>query len=172
MKKTKLIVKTKDKKYNILIGKNLLKNTGLFINKEFKNIKKIGIITDSNVPKVLIKNIKESLKKFDIIVFVLKPGEKTKNFRTIDVLINWILKNNFSRSDCLIAVGGGVVGDITGFTANLIKRGIKFINIPTTLLSQVDASIGGKTAVNSKIWKKFNRYLLSTRLGYFRYICN
>ena len=153
MKKTKLIVKTKDKKYNILIGKNLLKNTGLFINKEFKNIKKIGIITDSNVPKVLIKNIKESLKKFDIIVFVLKPGEKTKNFRTIDVLINWILKNNFSRSDCLIAVGGGVVGDITGFTANLIKRGIKFINIPTTLLSQVDASIGGKTAVNSKYGK-------------------
>ena len=66
MKKTKLIVKTKDKKYNILIGKNLLKNTGLFINKEFKNIKKIGIITDSNVPKVLIKNTQT-------IFFVKKP---------------------------------------------------------------------------------------------------
>jgi len=79
----------------------------------------------------------------------LNTSEKIKNLKIVSELINKLLKKNFHRNDCLIALGGGVLGDIAGLTASLVKRGIKFINIPTTLLSQVDSSIGGKTGVNS-----------------------
>jgi len=79
----------------------------------------------------------------------LNTQEKIKNFKIVSKLINKLLKKNFHRNDCLIALGGGILGDIAGLTASLVKRGIKFINIPTTLLSQVDSSIGGKTGVNS-----------------------
>ena len=83
----------------------------------------------------------------------LNTNEKIKNFGTVSKLINKLLKKKFHRNDCLIALGGGVLGDIAGLTANLVKRGIKFINVPTTLLSQVDSSIGGKTGVNSEYGK-------------------
>ena len=72
-----------------------------------------------------------------------------------------MLKKNFNRNDSIIAVGGGVIGDFAGFVASILKRGINFINLPSTLLSQVDASIGGKTGINSKKGKKFNWYFLS-----------
>ena len=70
------------------------------------------------------------------------------------------LRKNFNRNDCLISIGGGITGDVSGFTASIFKRGLKFVNIPTTLLSQVDSSIGGKTGINSKYGKNLNRCIL------------
>jgi 3-dehydroquinate synthetase len=76
-----------------------------------------------------------------------------KNFISVDKILDILLTKNFSREDCVISIGGGITGDISGFAASLFKRGLKFINIPTTLLSQVDSSIGGKTGVNTKFGK-------------------
>ena len=83
----------------------------------------------------------------------MKANENNKNMNTVNQIIQVLLKKNFSREDCLISIGGGIIGDISGFAASQFKRGLKFINIPTTLLAQVDSSIGGKTGVNSKYGK-------------------
>jgi len=149
MKKNKLIVKTKSKTYPIYFGSNILKKTDKLIKKNLPDVKKIYIICDNKIPNILLNKLIRSLKKYDIKIFKIKASEKTKRFDVANKLINNILKHNFNRSDCVIAFGGGVVGDLSAFVSNLTKRGIKFINIPTTLLSQVDASIGGKTGINS-----------------------
>ena len=149
MKESRIIVKTKNKNYPIIIGENILGKTGNLINTQIPNCKKIALIIDSRVPKKILVQVKNSIKDFNNFYIKLNTNEKIKNFGTVSKLINKLLKKNFHRNDCLIALGGGVLGDITSLTANLVKRGIKFINVPTTLLSQVDSSIGGKTGVNS-----------------------
>ncbi len=149
MKEVKIIVKTKNKKYPVIIGKNILNKTGSLISNQIPNCKKIALIVDRNVPKKILSKVKNSIKNFDNLSIELKTSEKIKNLKTITMLINKLLKNNFHRNDCLIALGGGILGDIVGLTSSLVKRGVKFINLPTTLLSQVDSSIGGKTGVNS-----------------------
>jgi 3-dehydroquinate synthase/shikimate kinase/3-dehydroquinate synthase len=90
------------------------------------------------------------LKKYDLRIFKLTTNEKTKSIKVVNKIIEKLLKDNFNRSDCVIAFGGGVLGDLSAFVSNLTKRGLKFVNIPTTLLAQVDASIGGKTGINSE----------------------
>ena len=149
MKESRIIVKTKNKNYPIIIGENVLGKTGNLINTQIPNCKKIALIIDSRVPKKILVQVKNSIKNFNSLYIKLNTNEKIKNFGTVSKLINKLLKKNFHRNDCLIALGGGVLGDIAGLTASLVKRGIKFINVPTTLLSQVDSSIGGKTGVNS-----------------------
>jgi 3-dehydroquinate synthase/shikimate kinase/3-dehydroquinate synthase len=84
------------------------------------------------------------------IIHYFSTSEKNKNQKNVNIILDILLNNNFSRSDCLIAIGGGITGDISAFAASLFKRGLNFINIPTTLLSQVDSSIGGKTGINTK----------------------
>ena len=153
MKKFKIIIKTKSKNYPIIIGENILGKTGNLINNQIPSCKKIALIIDSKVPKKILVQVKNSIKNFDNLYIKLNTSEKIKNFKIVSELINKLLKKNFHRNDCLIALGGGVLGDIAGLTASLVKRGIKFINIPTTLLSQVDSSIGGKTGVNSRYGK-------------------
>jgi len=153
MIKFRIIIKTKNKNYPIIIGENILNKTGNLINTQIPSCKKIALIIDSKVPKEILLQVKKSIKNFDNLYIKLITSEKIKNFKIVNELINKLLKKNFHRNDCLIALGGGVLGDIAGLTASLVKRGIKFINIPTTLLSQVDSSIGGKTGVNSK-WGK------------------
>ena len=96
-----------------------------------------------------MKKLTISLKKYNPKIYKFPATEKTKSFKIANKLIENILKDNLNRSDCIIAFGGGIVGDLAAFVASLTKRGIKFVNIPTTLLAQVDASIGGKTAINS-----------------------
>ena len=98
----------------------------------------------------MLKKLTKSIKRYDYKIYMLSGGEKTKNFWVAQKLIENLLKYNLNRSDCIIALGGGVILDLSAFVASLTKRGIKLINIPTTLLAQVDASIGGKTAINSK----------------------
>ncbi len=149
MKESRIIVKTKNKNYPIIIGENILGKIGNLINTQAPNCKKIALIIDSKIPKKILAQVKKSIKNFNSLYIKLNTNEKIKNFGTVSKLINKLLKKKFHRNDCLIALGGGVLGDIAGLTANLVKRGIKFINVPTTLLSQVDSSIGGKTGVNS-----------------------
>ena len=108
---------------------------------------------DKNVSKKIILKLKKSLKPKNIFTFFIIANEKNKSQSTINNILEILLKKNFSRNDCLIALGGGITGDVAGFAASIFKRGLKFINIPTTLLSQVDSSIGGKTGINSKYGK-------------------
>jgi 3-dehydroquinate synthase/shikimate kinase/3-dehydroquinate synthase len=93
------------------------------------------------------------LIKKKLYIHFFKANEINKNFNSVNSILNILLNKNFSREDCLISIGGGITGDVSGFAASLFKRGLKFINIPTTLLSQVDSSIGGKTGINTKYGK-------------------
>ena len=133
-------------KYNIHItGKNLPKGV---LNSNLGKKNKILIITDSGVPKKHIKKLKELINSKSVHTLVLDNGERSKSFSSFKKIIDKLFELRFDRSDVLIAFGGGVVGDITGFSASTFLRGIKYIQIPTTLLAQVDSSVGGKTAIN------------------------
>jgi len=153
MKQIKLRVKTKSKTYSIIIGSNLVSN----ISKIFKNnsimFKKCLLIVDINISRKIIYRIKNALGKKNIYIFYFKANEINKKMNNVNKILDILLKKNFSREDCLVSIGGGITGDISGLAASLFKRGLKFINIPTSLLSQVDASIGGKTGVNTKYGK-------------------
>ena len=153
MKITKLKIKTKNRFYNIIIGNNLIKKLSKIITDDSINFEKCLLVIDNKVPKKLIKQIILSLKKKKKIIYFFNSNEKNKNQKKINELLEILLKNNFHREDCLISVGGGITGDVSGFVASIVKRGIKFINIPTTLLAQVDSSIGGKTGINTKYGK-------------------
>ena len=153
MKNVKIIIKTKSKHYPIYFGRNTLKNTGTLIKKNLPGVKKICIISDKNIPVKLVKKLKKSLIKFNPLIYKLKASEKTKSLKVADKIIQNLLKNNFNRSDCIISFGGGILSDIAAFISSVTKRGLKFVNIPTTLLAQADASIGGKTGVNSDFGK-------------------
>ena len=149
MKNTKFIVKTGSKYYPIYFGNNILNTTGNLIKKNLNGVKKICIICDKKLPKFIFKKLIISLKKYDLKIFKLSSNEKTKSIKVANKIIELLLKYNFNRADCVIAFGGGIIGDLSAFISNLTKRGLKFVNIPTTLLAQVDASIGGKTGINS-----------------------
>ena len=123
----KLIVKTKNKKYPIVIGENILKKINSFFKSYVPNCKKIALIVDNNVPNKITNNIRKSLKNYQILLIKIHVSEKKESFKTIESLLNKILKNNFNRNDCVIALGGGILGDISGLTASLLKRGIRFI---------------------------------------------
>ena len=133
-------------KYNIHIEeKDLSKN---LINKYLNKHSKILIVTDSGIPEKYLKDLKSKINNKNKHIFTLPKGEKSKSYNSYKKIIDELSKLKFDRTDYLIAFGGGVVGDITGFVASTYLRGIRYIQIPTTLLSQVDSSIGGKTAIN------------------------
>ena len=115
--------------------------------KILKPDRKICVVTDSGVPKEYAERLMASLGK-NAILHVFPQGEENKNFETLQGVLRTMLEAGFTRSDAVIALGGGVVGDLAGFAAAVYMRGIDFYNIPTTLLSQVDSSVGGKTAVD------------------------
>ena len=111
------------------------------------------LVFDRNIPNKFLVKIKKNLKKYKVFVFYIKSSEKIKNLNKISYFINKLLQLNFNRSDLVIGVGGGIVGDMSGFISSIYKRGINFINLPSTLLAQVDSCIGGKTGVNSNYGK-------------------
>ena len=145
----KLNVKTNTKQYNILIGSKLISSLSFLLRKNSIDFNKCLIVIDKNVPKNFIKKILKSLNNKTKIFHFIHANEKNKNQKNVNQILEKLLKNNFHRNDCLISVGGGITGDVAGFASSLFKRGIKFVNIPTTLLAQVDSSIGGKTGINS-----------------------
>ena len=150
MKESKIFVKTKSKSYPIYFGSKIVGSTGMLIKKNLPGVKKICVITDINLPPLILMSLKKSLKNYNLTICKFKSIEKTKSFHVANKIIDELLKKNFNRSDCVIALGGGILGDLSAFVASITKRGLKFINIPTTLLAQVDSAIGGKTAINSK----------------------
>ncbi len=139
--------------YPIVIERNILANLLIWISK-FYSGKQIVIITDTNVNKLYVKKIQLSLKKtHKVLSLVIKPGEKSKNSKVKEDLELKMLKDKFDRDTLCVAIGGGVVGDLTGFLSATYMRGIKYIQVPTTLLSMVDSSIGGKTSIDTKYGK-------------------
>lgn len=125
--------------------------------KEFERLnitdKKFCIVTDSNVSKLYLESLKAKLNGLSVYSYVFEAGEEHKNLDTVRDIYEYLILNHFERKDMLIALGGGVVGDTTGFCAATYLRGIDFIQIPTTLLAQVDSSIGGKTGVDFDSYK-------------------
>jgi len=149
----KLHIKTGNQKYPIFIGNNLLKSLKKILVENLINFNQCLIVADKNVPKKLIDKVLGSLPKKNIFLHYFHSSEKNKNQKSIDNILSILLSRNFNRNDCIISIGGGITGDVSGFAASIFKRGLKFINIPTTLLSQVDSSIGGKTGINTKYGK-------------------
>ena len=136
-----------NKKYNIYIEQNF-SNLVKFLDKNNIKSKNIVIITDDNVASYYLKDIENLFINYNVFKYILKPGEETKSLNEIYNIYEFLLNNNIDRKSLIIALGGGVVGDIAGFVASTYMRGIKYIQIPTTLLAQVDSSIGGKTGVD------------------------
>ncbi len=153
VKKMRLFVKTRDKTYPIYFGTNNCFKIKKILVQNNINPKKLIVIYDKNVPKKIISKFKNKLKDDKNIFLGLNFNEKVKNLNTVKKILNVLGKNNFNRNDCLISIGGGIAGDICAFAASIYKRGLKFVNIPSTLLSQVDSSIGGKTGVNTFLGK-------------------
>tara|TARA_Y100000768_G_scaffold373380_1_gene341935 strand:- start:252 stop:1358 length:1107 start_codon:yes stop_codon:yes gene_type:complete len=153
MKIHKILINTKTKKYSIFIGSKLIDKINKILSSEGLSFSKVLIVIDKNIPSEfktkLIKNLRSNIKK----TYIFYASERNKNQKNVNLIQKILFKNNFNRDDCLIAFGGGITGDVVGFCASTFKRGIKFINIPTTLLSQVDSSIGGKTGINNSYGK-------------------
>ena len=149
----KLKVCANSQKYSIIIGNNILNKINKFLKESSINFNQCLLVIDKNVPKNLVKSALKSLPKGSATIHYFNASEKNKNQKSVNEIISILLKKNFNRNDCLISIGGGITGDVSGFAASMFKRGLKFINIPTTLLSQVDSSIGGKTGVNTKYGK-------------------
>ncbi len=142
--------------YQIIIGHDYLKSSGDWA-KECLSVKtkKIALVTNAKVFRLYGEAVKNSLVNEGFEVFVLKigDGEKYKNFRVLENTLRFMSENKLKRSDAVVALGGGVVGDLAGFAAAIYLRGIWFLQIPTTLLSMIDSSVGGKTAVNTEFGK-------------------
>lgn len=128
--------------YDIVLEKGALKKAGEYLNLN----RRVLIVTDTGVPEIYARTVAKACKM--PVLAAIEPGEAHKTLESFQMLLRTMLENGFSRKDCVVAVGGGVVGDLAGFASSAYMRGVDFYNIPTTLLSQVDSSIGGKTAVN------------------------
>lgn len=135
--------------YEILIEKGLLKDCGKYI-KAVTKAKKIAIITETNVAPLYLDTVKGCIENegFDVVSHIFPAGESSKTTKTVVDIVEFLAESGLTREDIVVALGGGVCGDMAGFAAAIYLRGIKFIQIPTTLLSQVDSSVGGKTGVD------------------------
>ena len=145
----KTITVTASKTYDILIGADILDEAGSVIRKT-SNGQTAAIVTDDNVAALYEKRLKSSLEKngYRVVTYMFPNGESSKNTDTFLSIISFLAQEKLGRSDVVIALGGGVAGDLAGFAASCYMRGARFVQIPTTLLAAVDSSVGGKTAVN------------------------
>lgn len=143
-----------DRPYDIRIKAGLLQDIAQQVS-SYARFGRFLVVTDANVAREVWPDVHVSLTRANLAaeLFTLPAGEDGKSWEQLEKLTDWLLENHIERSDHILALGGGVVGDITGFAAHIIKRGCSFIQIPTTLLAQVDSSVGGKTAINSKAGK-------------------
>ncbi|MBQ3168251.1 MAG: 3-dehydroquinate synthase, partial [Clostridia bacterium] len=138
----KIHMNLQEKSYDILVQRGILESAGEHLNLN----RRVLVVTDSGVPAEYAKTLTQQCR--EPVIFTVQAGEGSKSMETFLRLLETMLNHGFSRKDCVAAVGGGVVGDLSGFAASAYMRGIDFYNIPTTLLSQIDSSIGGKTAIN------------------------
>ena len=146
MKKIKVNV---DKDYEVLIEKGILDNCGDYI-KQISNANKVCVVSDSNVFSLYNEKVISSLREngFNVITYVFEAGEESKTIDTVMSIIDLLAQNEFTRKDLVVALGGGSCRDMAGFAAAIYLRGIEYVQLPTSLLAQVDSSVGGKTAVN------------------------
>ena len=158
-KKVSVFNKDKSLIYSILIGNNFIELLKKNFSKTLKR-KKIYVVYDEFFYKLkLHRNLIEEFEKVstevdsEIFFFKLKSKDKFKDFKNLSVLLNFILSNKINRDSIIISIGGGVTGDLVGLASSIVLRGVKCIHIPTTLLSQVDSSVGGKTGINTKYGK-------------------
>ncbi|GAA5104254.1 3-dehydroquinate synthase [Bartonella jaculi] len=157
---TKTITVKLDKHcYDIIIGPGLITQAASQIKhslnqKDFHQTR-LAIVTDTNVASLHLDTLQAELTKNKIhtVPIVVEAGEQSKSFSTLQTVIDKILAARLERGDCVIAFGGGVIGDLGGFAASIIRRGMNFIQVPTTLLAQIDSSVGGKTGINSQYGK-------------------
>lgn len=145
----KLRVKTVGREYDIVMGKGIRADSARLIRSVWQG-KKLLLLTDSRVNEIYGQSMVQLLQDCaeEIHVFVFEEGEKSKSIATLSAVYEFLAEKQFTRSDLIVALGGGVCGDLAGFAAATYMRGIRFVQIPTTLLAQVDSSVGGKTAIN------------------------
>jgi 3-dehydroquinate synthase len=150
---TSVPVSLGERSYLIHIGAGLLESAGSLLAAHIgaSAIRRIPIITDENVAKLYLPAFASSLsdRGFDPVPIILPPGEQTKSFGHLERVVDSLLGANVERGSLIVALGGGVIGDLAGFAAGIVKRGVGFAQVPTTLLAQVDSSVGGKTAINT-----------------------
>ena len=135
-----------ERSYPIYIGGNIATSTDLY--KRHISSSRVLVVTDENVAPLYLKSVLDALSDYDCHFVTLPAGEAHKNLDTVSTIYDALIQHRFDRNCTIIALGGGVVGDITGFAAASYQRGVSFVQVPTTLLSQVDSSVGGKTGVN------------------------
>ena len=138
----KIHMNLQEQSYDILVQRGILESAGEHLNLA----RRVLVVTDSGVPAAYANKLAQQCRQ--PVICTVEAGEGSKSMETFGRLLQTMLEHGFSRKDCVVAVGGGVVGDLSGFAASAYMRGIDFYNIPTTLLSQIDSSIGGKTAIN------------------------
>jgi 3-dehydroquinate synthase len=147
---TRVPVSLGDRSYEILIGNNLIEKAGEEVARVLPGVR-AAIVTDENVALLHLSGLQASLEAASIAssAIVVPAGEKSKSFAQLEYVVDGILAAKLERGDVVIALGGGVVGDLTGFAAGIVRRGMKFIQMPASLLAQVDSSVGGKTGINT-----------------------
>jgi 3-dehydroquinate synthase len=134
--------------YPIYIGKNILENLGLILTKTIPDITQLVVVTSPIINDLHGSNLNKAIKNFNPSTLIVPDGEKAKNWKYLQKLIDEFLNRDLDRKATVVAFGGGAIGDLTGFAASIYLRGIKVVQVPTTLLGMVDSSIGGKTAIN------------------------
>jgi 3-dehydroquinate synthase len=150
----KLRVALGDRAYDILIGHGLLQEAGPLI-RPFLQRDFVAIVTDSNVAALHLATLEASFERVGVVSrnIIVPAGEASKSYRQLAEVCDGLLAAGVERRDHVIALGGGVIGDLAGFAASILRRGVNFIQIPTSLLAQVDSSVGGKTGINSSLGK-------------------
>ncbi len=142
------------REYNIVIGPGLLAESGVLI-APMLGRKRVAIVTDENVAAAQLHNLQAGLSAGGITseVLILPAGEATKSWDQFSRTVEWLIAQKVERGDVVVAFGGGVIGDLAGFAAAVVRRGVRFVQVPSSLLAQVDSSVGGKTGINSPLGK-------------------
>ncbi len=138
--------------YDIHIGADLLDRTGEFV-APLLSRPRLAVITDENVAALHLPRLEAALSGIEVSTLTLPAGEATKSWAGLERTVEWLIESRIGRDDLVLALGGGVIGDLAGFAAAILRRGVRFVQIPTSLLAQVDSSVGGKTGINSPLGK-------------------
>lgn len=137
-----------DRSYDVVIGDDLLVTAAEHIRPLLPR-PRVAVLTDENVAASHLEQLKTGLGDIEVVALALPAGEATKSWAALERSVEWLLAEKIERRDVMIALGGGVIGDLGGFASAIMRRGIRYVQMPTSLLAQVDSSVGGKTAINS-----------------------
>ncbi|KEO51877.1 3-dehydroquinate synthase [Thioclava pacifica] len=137
-----------ERSYEVRIGTGLLENAGAEIAPLLRR-PRVAVVADQTVADLHLETLRQGLGDIEMVALTLPPGEATKSWPQFTRTVEWLLEQKVERKDIVIALGGGVIGDLVGFAAAVLRRGVRFVQIPTSLLAQVDSSVGGKTGINA-----------------------